>query len=232
MDTACNVLLSLCLLLCVCIVWSISRIEGFTSKLDTSDTRPVYLLGDSSLDNSEYVPTSITQLVSRVFPRTVVLAKEEADIHDIREQTDRIPTEDSHQVKYIVLSVGANDIKEVYGRMPFFNTNHIRQTFAGYAMVATRIKDTHPTCKLYLVSCYYPKSKGFIKFKPILQEWNKMLRDFAPRIGAEIIDISKELLSQNDFTHSDIPSVQGGKLIAQSIVQKITEDNDGLSRHV
>jgi lysophospholipase L1-like esterase len=232
MDTACNILLLLCLLLCVYTVWSISHIEGFTSKLDMSDTRPVYLLGDSSVDNSEYVPTPIGQLVSRVYPHTVVLAKEEADIHDIREQTDRIPTDDSHQVKYIVLSVGANDIKEVYGRLPFFNTNHIRQTFAGYAMVASRIKDTHPTCKLYLVSCYYPKSKGFIKFKPILKKWNKMLRDFAPRIGAEIIDISNELLSRNDFTQSDIPSMQGGKLIAQAIVQKITQDDDDLSRQL
>jgi hypothetical protein len=73
-------------------------------------------------------------------------------------------------------------------------------------------------CELVLLDIYYPTNIKLAQYKPILQEWNKMIYDFASTNNLKVINISNILTESTDFTLDIEPSELGGEKIANNIL--------------
>ena len=73
--------------------------------------------------------------------------------------------------------------------------------------------------KLVLIDIYYPTNIKYEQYKPILQEWNKLLNDFVnDSENLSILKISNVLTDPTDFTLNIEPSDTGGEKIAEQIL--------------
>ena len=75
--------------------------------------------------------------------------------------------------------------------------------------------------KMVLIDIYYPTNIKFTQYKPILEEWNKLISDFSKDSAnniSNVINISNILTDPTDFTLNIEPSETGGEKIADNIL--------------
>ena len=72
--------------------------------------------------------------------------------------------------------------------------------------------------KLVLLDIYYPTNIKLAQYKPILEEWNKLISDFSSTNNIQVINISNILTESTDFTLNIEPSETGGDKIANQIL--------------
>ena len=58
----------------------------------------------------------------------------------------------------------------------------------------------------------------FKKIYPYIDQWNSLLEEFSEKNGLKIIQTNKLIINSNDFTNSIEPSEEGGKKIADVIL--------------
>jgi hypothetical protein len=71
---------------------------------------------------------------------------------------------------------------------------------------------------IILLDIYYPTNIKFAQYKPILEEWNKLIADFASTNNLQVINISSILTDSTDFTLNIEPSETGGEKIVDNIL--------------
>jgi len=169
----------------------LTKREGFTNTI---------LLGDSMLQNSNYVEKSIPYLLGQKC-KVTTLAQDGATINDVYRQLDNMPGDLSNSI--IFVSVGGNDL---------LNYAHINDMIPKYKTLMKSIQAKFPNSKIVPLNLYYPPNISNPNIKP----WNDFL-------GAtfNIIHVDKIMNMPSDFISNIEPSEIGSYKIANAILKYI-----------
>lgn len=183
------------------------------STTNISEDVKCILLGDSILNNKNYVPPgkSVYDLINNDIP-TVMYARDGDTVSDVYNQITLIPAEQNAEDIDILLSVGGNDF---LGGRPFPLVSK------KYSELLKQIKHKMPDCKLYVLNLYYPPTLTF--FYKTIKKWNEFL-DTLSSDGyvTGVVDISS-MRNAEYFTQKIEPSVTGGELIADLCVKTLQQ---------
>jgi len=188
----------------------------------TDGTKQVLVLGDSSLNNEQYVPyrDAIPSLLkAKLAPpdyNVTVLAEDKARIKHVYRQLQEqkglkvLPS-------VIVLSVGGNDILEN-------GSAGVKTIFGEYERLIEHIKAQYPSLKkLIILDVYLPMSSEYSDYVPAIKEWNRLLEtNFnSGNSGNSLVKLSELVGAAEDFINNILPSISGGKIITDAIVQRV-----------
>lgn len=198
-----------------------SFIESFYSD-SSKKSKTIVLLGDSILKNNSYVSNgkAVDNILEERNATVYSLAQNNAKIVDVYGEINKIPLEINNKSTMIFLSSGGNDILSFYVDQhgDTTDTGFLNTMLAAYKSLVKSIKTRMNECQIVLLDIYYPTSNQFTQYKPILEEWNTLLENYARENSLGLLQISKSVTAPNDFTLSIEPSEQGGKKIAQKIL--------------
>ena len=202
-----------------------SFIESFSSN---SSNQSIVLLGDSILKNNSYVSNgkavdNILQERSLKNDKNIELyslAENNSKIVDVYSQINKIPLDINNKSTTIFLSSGGNDILSFYVDQngDTSDTGFLNTMLAAYKKLVKAIQTRVDLCQIVLLDVYYPTSNQFAQYKPILEEWNGLIADYARENSLGLLQISQIVTSNDDFTLGIEPSEKGGEKIAQSIL--------------
>ena len=202
-----------------------SFIESFSSN---SSNQSIVLLGDSILKNNSYVSNgkavdNILQERSLKNNKNIELyslAENNSKIVDVYSQINKIPLSINNKSTTIFLSSGGNDILSFYVDQngDTSDTGFLNTMLAAYKKLVKAIQTRVDLCQIVLLDVYYPTSNQFAQYKPILEEWNGLIADYARENSLGLLQISQIVTSNDDFTLGIEPSEKGGEKIAQSIL--------------
>lgn len=198
-----------------------SFIESFSSN-SSKKNKTIVLLGDSILKNNSYVSNgkAIDNILEERNATVYSLAQNNAKIVDVYGEINKIPLEINNKSTMIFLSSGGNDILSFYVDQhgDTTDTGFLKTMLAAYKTLVKSIQTRMNECQIVLLDIYYPTSNQFTQYKPILEEWNALLENYARENSLGLLQISKSVTAPNDFTLSIEPSEQGGEKIAQKIL--------------
>lgn len=213
-----------CLILFIIVVsyWNTycsSFIESFSNK---SGNKTIVLLGDSILKNNSYVSDGkgIDNLLEERNTKVVSLAVNNSKIVDVYGQINNIPLDINIASTFIFLSSGGNDILSFYVDQhgDTNDTGFLNTMLAAYKKLVKSIQTRMNKCQIVLMDIYYPTSNEFAQYRPIIEEWNDLIRNYARENSLGLLQISQKVTSSEDFTLGIEPSEKGGKKIAQQIL--------------
>jgi len=190
---------------------------------NNKNVKTYILLGDSIIKNNSYVKNgkAIEDILNeKTNGNTHCYAKDDSTIVDIYSQLDSISSELNKGSTTIFLSAGGNDILNNYAdkEVSIKDTKDLDPIFNAYKTLIKSIQTKMNDSKLVLLDIYYPTNIKLAQYKPILEEWNKLIADFASTNNIEVINISNILIESTDFTLNVEPSETGGEKIANSIL--------------
>ena len=196
----------------------------FNSKINTIDVnvdaftnnkgRNVVLIGDSMLNNSNYVSQgeSIPDLLSNKLVGNTVynFAKDGATISDCYAQIDKIPI-DSNNV--IFVSCGGNNILNSRGQ-----GLNVTNLFTEYSKLIKSIKVRASSANLYVLNLYMPTGGHYTSYKPTIDQWNQLLKDNASTLDYYVLTTNDLLTLKEDFIYGVEPSLKGGEKMVSKMV--------------
>jgi len=185
----------------------------------------IILLGDSILNNSNYVneKLSVYNIVKNKNLNTYLLAEDGATINRLDKQIEQLkefPYEKlNNNNTYIFISIGGNDILE--GNIS--NNKKLENLLNNYLNKIKIVKIKYPKTNLYLLNLYKPLKSKYEKYYKIIETWNNLLEKEKENNKNiyKILDISKIIIYPNDLVYSIEPSINGGKKIAEEILNKL-----------
>ena len=206
-----------------------SKEEGFfIQENQYKNKRTILLLGDSILNNEAYVAPgdSVEVLLKKRTTDSIYnLAQDDTTIENAFHQINQIPEYLNNSNTSIFLSLGGNDIIHYYifSKNDLRNRTILQHLFRKYEEVVHIIRQKMNKSRLFLLDIYYPRNVSFQMYKPILQEWNRLLEstNINNRNNKNIIKISQDLTQHEDFTNNIEPSKIGGEKIANIILQSV-----------
>ena len=202
-----------------------SFIESFSSN---KSSRAIVLLGDSILKNNSYVPNG--KAVDNILEERSLkndknielysLAENNSKIVDVYSQINKMPLSINNKSTTIFLSSGGNDILSFYVDQhgDTTDTGFLNTMLAAYKKLVKSIQTRMDLCQIVLLDIYYPTSNQFAQYKPILEQWNSLIADYARENSFGLLQISQSVTSNDDFTLGIEPSEKGGEKIAQLIL--------------
>lgn len=212
--------------------------EGFLNGLTTNNSTkedkvsqlPTYiLLGDSIFKNNAYVAynESIEHLLTLKNNNTYCYAVDHSKIVDVYFQINQISIDMDSINTYVFLSVGGNNLLSHYieNKTDMVNFTVLKYIIKNYEVIVKTIRDRLPNSNIVLVDLYYPNSPEYNNYRTIIRLWNEHLYDFSnnPQNNIHsILKISSHLTQPDDFSFGFEPSPNGGRKIANLILQKYT----------
>lgn len=202
-----------------------SFIESFSSN---KSSRAIVLLGVSILKNNSYVPNG--KAVDNILEERSLkndknielysLAENNSKIVDVYSQINKMPLDINIKSTTIFLSSGGNDILSFYvdQQGDTTDTGFLNTMLADYKKLIKSIQTRMDLCQIVLLDIYYPTSNQFTQYKPILEQWNSLIADYARENSFGLLQISHVVTSDDDFTLGIEPSEKGGEKIAQLIL--------------
>jgi hypothetical protein len=102
------------IIISIIIIFTCAYFHSLKEGLTNNDK--VILMGDSVLNNSNYVPLdkSVINILKTKTNNILNVAKDGATINDLYEQLDKIPMDFNRADTYVFISVGGNDILNEY----------------------------------------------------------------------------------------------------------------------
>lgn len=208
--------------------------EGFLQKTQSqsqkySKNKTIILLGDSILNNRSYVAPSdsVEELLKKKTTDFLYnFAQDDTSIENMIQQINQIPEHLNKSTTTIFLSLGGNDIIHHYikNNNDLQDTSILQYLFMKYERVVHIIREKMNKSNLFLLDIYYPKNISFQIYKPILQEWNRLLESSnnnRNNRNIHILKINEYLTQPQDFTDNIEPSKIGGEKIANLILQSL-----------
>jgi lysophospholipase L1-like esterase len=188
-----------------------------------SDKQSFVLLGDSILKNDAYVSDgkSVEELlVERTNGKTTCLAIDHSKIVDIYSQVDKIPKELNTSQTTVFLSAGGNDILTHYVDQgnDSTDTSILGTMFAAYKKLLKSIQKKLPNANIVLLDIYYPDNMTYKQYHSIINDWNKMVYEYAAKNGLSVLKISSVLTKPDDFSFGIEPSATGGRKLVDAIL--------------
>ena len=196
-----------------------SFIESFSKK---SGEKTIVLLGDSILKNNTYVSNGkgVDNILEERNAKVISLAVNNSKIVDIYGQINEIPLDINSKTTLIFLSSGGNDILSFYVDQhgDATDTGFLNTMLAAYKKLVKSIQTRMNKCQIVLIDIYYPTSNQFSQYRPIIEEWNTLIANYAQENSLGLLEISQTVTSSDDFTLGIEPSEKGGAKIAQQII--------------
>ena len=188
-----------------------------------SEKQSFLLLGDSILKNDAYVSDgkSVEQLlVERTNGKTTCLAIDHSKIVDIYSQVDKIPEELNTSQTTVFLSAGGNDILTHYVDQgnDSTDTSILGTMFAAYKKLLKSIQKKLPNANIVLLDIYYPENMTYKQYHSIINDWNKMVYEYAGKNGLSVLKVSGVLTKPDDFSFGIEPSATGGRKLVDAIL--------------
>jgi hypothetical protein len=198
-----------------------SLIKGIKIKegLETTNNT-VVLLGDSIFKNNEYV-TDRFSIENRLQKKinTFVYAEDGAFIANIIPQYYEMPRDLNNNNTYIFVSIGGNNILEEY----YYNDNPITDyqpldnLWKEYKKTIENLRSL-TKCNIVLTDIYYITDKNYTQLIPLLEKWNENLHKFCKKEKLMVYKISDIVERPQDFTNGIEPSIVGGQIIVDNII--------------
>jgi hypothetical protein len=196
------------------LLFNFKNINADVNAFTNNKGRNVVLIGDSMLNNSNYVSQgeSVPDLLSNKLVGNTVynFAKDGATISDCYAQIDKIPI-DSNNI--IFVSCGGNNILNSRGQ----NLN-VTKLFAEYSELIKSIKVRAPNANLYVLNLYMPAGGHHTSYKPAIDQWNQLLQNNASTLGYNVLTTDDLLTLNEDFIYGVEPSFNGGKKLVSKMV--------------
>ena len=194
-----------------------TNLKDIKEGLSSINKKNIILLGDSILNNSNYVNPgeSVSDLIkSKGGINIMNVAIDKSKIKDINKQLIRIPSNYNNSNTYIFISVGGNDILN----LPSQNDEQINELFKEYLKNIKAIKNKFPKSKIVALNIYYPPSSYYKMYYNSIDLWNKLLKQNTFE-GYNVLNIDEIIKSNNDLVNEIEPSKQGSIKIANAIVK-------------
>jgi hypothetical protein len=186
--------------------------EGLTNNND------VILVGDSVLNNSNYVPTgkSVYDVLKTKLSNVNNFAKDGATIHDLYGQLDKIPMELNNSNVYLFISAGGNDI--LNSRTMLHDTD-IMRIFNKYMEFLKALRAKLTNVNINVMNLYMPSNPRYQSYKSSIDKWNELIKLYSNKVGAmyNVIDLHALLKTPNDFVYDIEPSESASVKIAYII---------------
>lgn len=193
-----------------------TNLKDIKEGLSSINKKNIILLGDSILNNSNYVNPgeSVSDIIKSKGRKVINVAVDNSKIKDINKQLNRIPSSYNKSNTYIFLSVGGNDILN----LPSQNDEQINELFKEYLKNIKAIKNKFPKSKIVALNIYHPPSSYYKMYYNSIGLWNELL-DQNTFEKYKVLNIDNIIKTKNDLVHDIEPSKQGSIKIANAIVK-------------
>jgi lysophospholipase L1-like esterase len=189
-----------------------SKKEGLTNNNN------IVLIGDSVLNNSNYVPqgASVVDVLKTKTSNVFNFSKDGATINDLYSQLDKIPQELNKSETYVFISGGGNDILNKRGQL---DSSEIRRLFDTYMDFIKALREKLGSVKINILNLYLPVNPRYQSYKESIDHWNKLIKEYSNKIGEmyNVVDMSTLLTTPEDFIYDIEPSELGSKKVANAI---------------
>ena len=207
------------ILVSIFIIVSCALFKSFKEGLTNNDNNyNIVLIGDSVLNNSNYVPSgkSVFDNLKTKTTKVFDFAKDGATINDCYSQLDKIPAELNKTDTYIFISAGGNDILNKRGQL---TSPEVRQLFDNYMEFISSVRTKFGSAKINILNLYLPANPRYQSYKTSIDQWNKLIKEYSSKIGEmyNVIDLSTLLTTPEDFVYDIEPSETASQKIANVI---------------
>jgi hypothetical protein len=196
----------------VIIIFSCAYFKSLKEGLTNNNT--IILIGDSVLNNSNYVPEgkSVVSVLESKSKNIVHLAKDGATLMDLYSQLDNVPVELNKSSSYVFISIGGNDLLKNNG-------TNVKALFDKTMLFLSALRARLGSTKINMLNLYLPANPRYRSYKKSVDEWNKWLEEHSNKIGEmyNVVDIHSLLTEPADFVYDIEPSELGSKKIANAI---------------
>ena len=213
----------LIIIISLVIIFSCAYFKSLKEGLTNNNT--VILMGDSVLNNSNYVSAgnSVYDNLKKKLDKVINVAKDSATINDLYEQLDKIPVDLNNSNTYIFISAGGNDILNNsnlgLNKHTELNNNEIRRLFDTYMIFLKALRTKLGSSKINIINLYLPANPRFQSYKTSIEQWNTLINQHSNKIGEiyNIVDFHSLLISLEDFVYDIEPSESASNKIANLI---------------
>jgi len=189
--------------------------EGLTNN---DNNYNIVLIGDSVLNNSNYVPSgkSVFDNLKTKTTKVFDFAKDGATINDCYSQLDKIPAELNKTDTYIFISAGGNDILNKRGQL---TSPEVRRLFDNYMEFISSVRTKLGSAKINVLNLYLPANPRYQSYKTSIDQWNQLIKEYSSKIGEmyNVIDLATLLTTPEDFVYDIEPSESASQKIANVI---------------
>ena len=189
-------------------------------KENLNQRNQIILLGDSILENSNYVEKyfSVESKIKEKHKLVFNLAQDNAIIQDLNLQITRLKQKKPNKNDVIFISIGGNDILNEYPFKKKTNKVHLNDIFERYVSTISKIKNQF-TNKIILINIYSPPNVK--EYHSIIKIWNTKQKKFAKENNIELLDIDSLFTNKNYFIKNIEPSNDGSRIIANAIINSL-----------
>jgi hypothetical protein len=200
----------------VIIIVGCAYFKSFKEGLTNNDK--IVLIGDSILNNSNYVPSgkSVVDILKTKTQNVFNFAKDGATISDCYGQLDKIPTELNTTETYVFISAGGNDILNKRGQL---TSAEIKKLFNDYMDFLKALRVKLGSAKINILNLYMPANPRYQSYKTSIDQWNQLIKEYSSKIGEmyTVVSLDTLLTSPNDFVYDIEPSETASEKIANVI---------------
>jgi molybdopterin converting factor small subunit len=201
----------------IIIIFSCAYFKSIKEGLTNNNT--IILMGDSILNNANYVPegTSVYAFLKQKVSNVINVAKDGATINDLYTQLDKIPIELNNSQTYIFISAGGNNI--LSNSTTKLNKDQIIQLFNTYIDFLKALRAKLSNININILNLYLPTNPRYQSYKSSVDQWNQLLKEYSNKIGEtyNILDLHTLLTSPEDFIYDIEPSKTASDKIAYLI---------------
>lgn len=187
-------------------------------KEGLTNSNNIILIGDSVLNNSNYVPqgASVVDILKTKTSKVFNFSKDGATINDLYSQLDKIPQELNKSETYVFISGGGNDILNKRGQL---DSSEIRRLFDTYMDFVKALRERLGSVKINILNLYLPANPRYQSYKESIEQWNKLIKEYSNKIGEmyNVVDMNTLLTTPEDFIYDIEPSELGSKKVANAI---------------
>ena len=182
--------------------------------------KQIILLGDSILENSNYVEKyySVESSLKKQHKHVINLAEDNAIIEQIPSQIKNLSKKKINKYNPVFISIGGNNILNEYQFKKKTKKTILNSIFKKYMKTILKLKKSIPN-KIVLLNIYAPPNVK--DYHNIIDLWNKKQKEFASKNNIKILDIHSIVNHKNHFIKNIEPSHDGGRIIADAIIKSI-----------
>ena len=200
----------------VIIIFSCAYFKSMKEGLTNNNN--IVLIGDSVLNNSNYVPqgASVIDILKTKTSKVFNFSKDGATINDLYSQLDKIPQELNKSETYVFISGGGNDILNKRGQL---DSSEIRRLFDTYMDFVKALRERLGSVKINTLNLYLPVNPRYQSYKESIDQWNKLIKEYSNKIGEmyNVVDMNTLITTPEDFIYDIEPSELGSKKVANAI---------------
>ncbi len=204
------------IIISIVIIFSCAYFKSLKEGLTNNDT--VILMGDSVLNNANYVPSgkSVYDSLKSKLSKVINLAKDGATISDLYGQLDKIPVDLNNTNTYIFISAGGNDI---LNKRTELSSTEIKRLFDSYMVFLNALRAKLGSVKINILNLYLPSNPRYQTYKTSIDQWNQLIQSSSNKIGEmyNVVNLNTLLTSPDDFVYDIEPSESASDKIAYLI---------------